>query len=54
MEELYFVSYMRKNGKDVDEYYNNYEDAYTRRNILINEFGYLESEIKLSCKLMKK
>ena len=42
LSEYYFVSYMRKNGKQVDEMFSNYSEANSRRNILINEFGYSE------------
>lgn len=51
--ECYYISYMRRNGKQVDEFYNDYSEANTRRNILINEFGYTEMEIKLTCQFMK-
>ena len=52
LSEYYFVSYMRKNGKQVDEMFSNYSEANSRRNILINEFGYSEIEVKLTCKFM--
>ena len=40
MEDYYFVSYTRKNGNSVDEFYDNFEEANNRKNSLINEFGY--------------
>ena len=43
---MYFVSYTRKNGKDVDEFYSDYSEANTRRNTLIHEFGYNKIEVK--------
>ena len=52
LSEYYFVSYMRKNGKQVDEMFSNYSEANSRRNILINEFGYSEIEVKRTCKFM--
>ena len=54
MVECYYVSYMRRNGKQVDEFYNDYVKANTRRNTLISEFGYTEMEVKLSCQFMKR
>ena len=53
MAEYYFVSYMRRNGKDIDEIFDNFTDANNRKNALINVFGYSSIEIKLSCKFMK-
>jgi hypothetical protein len=53
MAENYYVSYMRRNGKQVDEFYNDYFEASTRRNTLISEFGYTEMEVKLTCQFVK-
>ena len=54
MVECYYVSYTRKNGNSVDEFYTDYCEANTRKIILINEFGYTEMEVKLTCQFMKR
>ena len=53
MEDYYFVSYTRKNGNSVDEFYDNFEEANNRKNSLINEFGYSSIEVKVTCQFMK-
>lgn len=45
---MYFLSYQRHNGKDVDECYNTIEEIIKRKNFLINELKYNEIEIKIS------
>lgn len=54
MEEMYFIEYMRHNGKEACESFSNFSEANTRKNTLINEFGYSPMEIKLTCKFMKR
>jgi hypothetical protein len=53
MKDYYFVSYMRRNGKSVDEFYNTFKEANSRKNSLINEFGYSNIEVKVTCQFMK-
>jgi hypothetical protein len=52
MKTIYFVSYIKKNGHNVDEFYDSFSQANERKEVLVKEFGYRPTEIKVSCRFI--